>query len=123
MGHCEIGRQHMMGLVVEVNEVTQQMVQEWFEAAERGEAQAAYRLAEFGLKRRAKGDCAAAEGWLRRAAELGGVPMLWQVAHLTADWTELGGGWQREAIATEWGGSGVAVDENTFELYQAGGDG
>ncbi|RKN40557.1 hypothetical protein [Micromonospora endolithica] len=103
------------------NKVTRQMVQEWFEAAERGEAQAAYRLAEFGLKQAAEGDRAAAEGWLRRAATLGGVPMMWQIAHLTAERTELGAHWQRAAIAAEWGDSDVTVDENTFELYQVNG--
>jgi hypothetical protein len=106
------------GVMPDIVRVTQQMVQEWHEAARRGDAQAAYRIAEFALKRGSAGDRDSSEAWFREAATLGGVPMLWQIADLTKEQSaEIGARWQREAIATEWRDSGVAVDEDTFRLY------
>jgi hypothetical protein len=112
------------------DEITQQMYDEWVEAAvSRGDAQAAYRVGEYGLDhpmdRTAEHFFDQAEPWLRRAADLGGVPMLWQIAELTKDWNlnDFGVRWHREAVSAEWGGTDVLIDPGTLCHRPGGGVG
>jgi hypothetical protein len=88
------------------------------EAGRRGDAEAAFRLAAYGVEHDQRG---AAEGWMALAARFGGSAVLWRLAHLVKDDSsgEPAARWQRRAIAAEWGGAeaDVVVDENAYRIY------
>ena len=96
--------------------VTAQTVSEWVEAGQHGDAEAAFRLAGYAFEH---GQSEAADGWMDLAARFGGCEMLWRLADLVKDNSsgELAARWQRQAIAVEWGGRDVVVEENTCRIF------
>jgi hypothetical protein len=97
------------------DDVTAQTVSEWAEDGRHGDAEAAFRVAAYGLER-GKGE--AAEGWMALAARFGGSAVLWRLADLVDDSSgRQAARWQRQAIVAEWGGEDVVVDENTCQIF------
>src|ERR1700738_696921 len=98
------------------DEVTAQTVSEWAEAGRHGDAEAAFHLAAYAFEH-GRGEIA--DGWMALAARFGGSGMLWRLADLVKDNSsgQLAARWQRQAIVAEWGGAGVAVDENTCRIF------
>lgn len=96
-------------------EIDAQTLSEWTEAAQHGDADAAFRLAKHAIEH---SQAPAAAGWMALAARAGGAPMLWRLADLAKDDPSgyMPAHWQRQAIAAEWGGADVVIDENTFPI-------
>ncbi|MCP2321668.1 hypothetical protein HDA40_000175 [Hamadaea flava] len=107
-----------------ISEPITELIPRWAEAANRGDAEAAYRIAECALTREGMRDANAAEAWLRRAAQLGDVPMQWRLAQLaTRHSARVAIERQRAAIEAEWGGvEDVVVDPGSFPLVAVNGD-
>lgn len=96
--------------------ITTRTLSEWALAGRLGDAEAAFRLAAYTFERD-QGE--AAQRWMALAARLGGPAILWRLADLVKD--EASGQpaaqWQRQAIAAEWRGADVLVDENTYRIF------
>ncbi|MFE0462773.1 hypothetical protein ACFW1A_26315 [Kitasatospora sp. NPDC058965] len=99
-------------------QATEQTVTGWVAAALRGDAEASFRLAEFGWEH---DQHETVDSWMVLAAHYGDPAMLWRLADLVKDRTsgDVTARLQRQAIAAEWGGSDVVVDENWCRIYSA----
>ncbi|NUR71446.1 MAG: hypothetical protein HOU81_11545 [Hamadaea sp.] len=106
------------------DEPIRESILRWAEAANRGDAEAAYKIAECALTHDGMHDREAAEAWMRRAAQLGDVPMLWRLAELaTRHSARVAAERQRAAIEAEWSDTGpVVVDPGCFPLRGVHGD-
>lgn len=108
-----------MTFMNERDEITEQALSEWTEAGRRGDAEAAFRLAGYYVERRHR---EGAVEWMALAARLGGSAMLWRLADLVKEDPSgrAAARWQQQAIAAEWGGRDVVVDENTCRISSVG---
>lgn len=98
------------------DEITAQTLSDWAAAGQHGDAEAAFRLAAYAYEHH---HSEAADGWMRLAARFGGAEMLWRLADLVKGDSSgaAAARWQRQAIAAEWGGTTVTVDEDTFRIF------
>lgn len=103
--------------------VAQSDIDRWRDAVADGDPDAALRIGEFllqraGAGRQKEGDDQTTTYWLEQAARLGGPPMMWRIADVAKEYSfDIAARWQRAAIAAEWHGSSIEVDENAFYLF------